>query len=84
MTDETVAIADCIEMINRALETPVAGLTAESRVLDIKGLDSLAIERLAAELGEAKGGEISAFAFAQVETVRDLAKLLQADVKTAG
>jgi acyl carrier protein len=83
MTDETVAIADVIAMINRALETPVADLNAESRLLEIKGLDSLAIERLAAELGEAKGGELNPFAFAQVETVRDLAQMLEADVKSA-
>lgn len=81
MTDETLAQA--IAMINRALEMPVAELTADSRLLEIKGLDSLAIERLAAELGEVKGGEISPFAFAQVETVGDLAKLVAGDLKTA-
>jgi hypothetical protein len=49
-----------------------------------RGQQALMIAGGVDELGEAKGGEISAFAFAQVETVRDLAKLLQADVKTAG
>jgi len=82
MTDKTVA--DVIAMINRALETPVPDLTAESRLLEIKGLDSLAIERLAAELGEARGSDINPFAFAQVETVGDLARLIAADVKDAG
>jgi acyl carrier protein len=77
MTDETVA--QTIAMINRALEKPVADLTPESRLLDIRGLDSLAIERLAAELGEVKGGEINPFAFAQVETVRDLANLIDGE-----
>ena len=82
MTDK--AIADIIDMINRAVETPVADLTAESRVLEIPGLDSLAVERLAAELGEARGREINPLAFAQVETVRDLAALIEADLRDAG
>ncbi|MGE0005468.1 MAG: acyl carrier protein [Parvibaculaceae bacterium] len=82
MTDKTVA--DVIAMINRALETPVAGLTAESRLLEIQGLDSLAIERLAAELAEARGTEINPFAFAHVETVGDLARLAGSDLKDAG
>lgn len=81
MTDETVA--KVIAMINRALETPVEGLTANSRVLEISGFDSLAMERLAAELGDARGGEINPLAFAQVETIRDLADLVEADSKTA-
>ena len=79
MTAESVA--KVIAMINRALDAPVGGLTAESRVLEIKGFDSLAMERLAVELADEQGGEISPLAFAQVETVRDLADLLGSDLK---
>ena len=79
MTDESVA--KVIAMINRALDAPVADLTAESRVLEIKGFDSLAMERLAVELADEQGGEISPLAFAQVETVRDLADLLGSSLK---
>jgi len=81
MTDESVG--KVIAMINRALETPVDDLSANSRVLEIAGFDSLAMERLAAELGDARGGEINPLAFAQVETVRDLADLLEAESRTA-
>lgn len=80
MTDS--AVADVIAMINRALEMPVAGLTADSKVLEIQGFDSLAMERLAAELGNARGEEINPFAFAQVETIGDLARLIESDVKS--
>lgn len=82
MTDS--AVADVIAMINRALEAPVADLNAESKVLEIQGFDSLAMERLAAELGNARGEDINAFAFAQVETVGDLARLIESDIKNAG
>jgi len=81
MTDETVARV--IAMINRALDAPVENLSADSRVLEISGFDSLAMERLAAELGEARGGEVNPLAFAQVETIRDLADLLEAESRSA-
>ena len=71
------AINEVIMMINRALDEPVLGLTAESQVLEIKGLDSLAMERLAMELSEKRGKELEPLAFAQVETVRDLAAVLR-------
>jgi acyl carrier protein len=81
MTDN--AVAKVIAMINRALEKPVEGLTAESLVLEIQGFDSLAIERLAAELEEARGKDIEPMAFAQVETVGDLARLIEPGLRDA-
>ena len=77
MPSEDDAINEVIMMINRALDEPVLGLTAESQVLEIKGLDSLAMERLAMELSEKRGKELEPLAFAQVETVRDLAAVLR-------
>ena len=77
MPSEDNAINEVIMMINRALDEPVQGLTAESQVLEIKGLDSLAMERLAMELSEKRGKELEPLAFAQVETVRDLATVLR-------
>lgn len=76
MQTEADNISDVIAMINRALEQPVDGLTADSQVLEIKGFDSLAMERLALELSEKRGAELDPLAFAQVETVRDLAVVL--------
>lgn len=76
MADEQ-AISDVIEMINRALEKPADGLTADTRILEVAGFDSLAMERLAVELSEKRGEELNPLAFAQVETVRDLARLLR-------
>jgi len=77
MPSEDDAINEVIMMINRALDEPVQGLTADSQVLEIKGLDSLAMERLAMELSEKRGKELEPLAFAQVETVRDLAAVLR-------
>lgn len=77
MQTEENAVSDVIAMINRALEQPVEGLTADSPVLEIKGFDSLAMERLALELSEKRGQELDPLAFARVETVRDLALVLR-------
>jgi acyl carrier protein len=77
MPGEDDAINEVIMMINRALDEPVQGLTADSQVLEIRGLDSLAMERLAMELSEKRGKELEPLAFAQVETVRDLAAVLR-------
>jgi acyl carrier protein len=77
MQTEENAVSDVIAMINRALEQPVEGLTADSQVLEIKGFDSLAMERLAAELSEKRGQELDPMAFGSVETVRDLAAVLK-------
>lgn len=78
MQTEELGVSDVIAMINRALEHPVDGLTADTQVLEIKGFDSLAMERLAAELSEKRGTELDPLAFARVETVRDLAQVLKA------
>ncbi len=76
MADEK-AISDVIDMIRRAVEKPVDGLTGDSKVLEIDGFDSLAMERLAVELSEKRGEELNPMAFAQVETIRDLAGLIR-------
>lgn len=76
MADEK-AISEVIGMIARAVEQPVEGLTGDSKVLEIEGFDSLAMERLAVELSEKRGEELNPLAFAQVETVRDLAELVR-------
>jgi len=73
----TESIAKAIAILNAALEKPVEGLTADSKLLELSGLDSLAMERLAASISEETGQEPSPMAFATVETVADLAKLLQ-------
>lgn len=78
MQTEEMGVSDVIAMINRALEQPVDGLTADTQVLEIKGFDSLAMERLAMELSEKRGTELDPLAFARVETVRDLAQVLKA------
>ena len=74
MTDE--AVGKVIMMLNRALEKPVDGLSADTRVLEIAGFDSLAMERLAGELQIELEEEVNPLAFAQVETIADVAKLL--------
>ena len=76
MADEK-AVSEVIEMIGRAVEKPVGGLTGDSKVLDIDGFDSLAMERLALELSEKRGEELNPLAFAQVETISDLAALVK-------
>jgi acyl carrier protein len=76
MADEK-AVSEVIDMITRALDKPVAGLTGDSKVLEIEGFDSLAMERLAVELSEKRGEELNPLAFAQVETIRDLAGLIR-------
>ena len=76
MRTEEDIVSDVIAMINRALEHPVEGLTGDTPVLEIKGFDSLAMERLALELTEKRGKELDPLAFGQVETVRDLAAVL--------
>jgi len=76
MADEK-AISDVIDMIRRAVEKPVDGLTGDSKVLEIDGFDSLAMERLAVELSEKRGEELNPMAFAQVETISDLAGLIR-------
>ena len=62
-----------IRMLNSALEKPVSGLSADTKVLEISGFDSLAMERLAGELQNELGEEINPLAFAQVETIADVA-----------
>jgi acyl carrier protein len=70
------AVEKVITMLNRALEQSVDGLSADTKVLDIKGIDSLAMERLAGELQNELGEEVNPMAFAQVETIADVAKLI--------
>jgi acyl carrier protein len=70
------AVEKVIRMLNSALEKPVDGLSADTKVLDIKGFDSLAMERLAGELQIELGEEVNPLAFAQVETIADVARLI--------
>ena len=70
------AVERVIAMLNAALENPVEGLSPDTKVLEIEGFDSLTMERLAGELHDELGEEINPLAFAQVETIADLAKLL--------
>ena len=74
MTSE--AVEKVIIMLNSALEKPIEGLSAETKVLEIAGFDSLTMERLAGELQNELGEEVNPLAFAQVETISDLAKLI--------
>ncbi len=74
MTNE--AVEKVIVMLNSALEKPIEGLSAETKVLEIEGFDSLTMERLAGELQNELGEEVNPLAFAQVETISDLAKLI--------
>ena len=70
------AVEKVIAMLNRALDQPVGGLSADTNVLDIKGFDSLAMERLAGELQNELDEEVNPLAFAQVETIADVARLI--------
>ena len=70
------AVEKVITMLNRALEKPVDGLTADTKVLEIAGFDSLAMERLAGELQIELDEEVNPLAFAQVETIADVARLI--------
>jgi acyl carrier protein len=74
MTNDTVE--KVIAMLNRALEKPVDGLSADTKVLEISGFDSLAMERLAGELQNELDEEVNPLAFAQVETIADIARLI--------
>jgi acyl carrier protein len=74
MTDN--AVQKVINMLNRALENPIEGLSADTKVLEIAGFDSLTMERLAGELQNELGIEVNPLAFAQVETISDLAILI--------
>lgn len=71
-----------IRMLNNALEKPVSGLSADTKVLEISGFDSLAMERLAGELQNELGEEINPLAFAQVETIADVAELIDKNPKS--
>ena len=70
------AVEKVIRMLNNALEKPIEGLSADTKVLEIEGFDSLTMERLAGELQNETGEEVNPLAFAQVETISDLAKLI--------
>jgi acyl carrier protein len=70
------AIEKVITMLNSALEKPVDGLSADTKVLEIAGFDSLAMERLAGELQNELGEEVNPLAFAQVETIADVARII--------
>jgi acyl carrier protein len=74
MTNE--AVEKVIRMLNSALEKPIQGLSADTKVLEIEGFDSLTMERLAGELQNELGEEVNPLAFAQVESISDLAKLI--------
>ena len=74
MTNE--AVEKVINMLNSALEKPVEGLSADTKVLELTGFDSLTMERLAGELQNELGREVNPLAFAQVETISDLAILI--------
>lgn len=73
----TDPVQRAIALLNGALENPVTNLTADTKLLELPGLDSLAMEKLAVAISEETGQEPSPMAFATVETVADLAKLLQ-------
>jgi acyl carrier protein len=76
------AVEKVITMLNSSLEKPVVGLSAETKVLEISGFDSLAMERLAGELQNELGEEVNPLAFAQVETIADVAKLIDKNPKS--
>jgi acyl carrier protein len=82
MQDENVSAV--IAMLNRVLKAPAGDLSPGTKILEIDGFDSLAMEQLVGELQNVIGDDIDPLAFAQVETIADVARILDSKPRSAG
>lgn len=77
-------VSAVIEMLGRVLKAPAGDLSADTRILELDGFDSLAMEQLVGELQNVIGDDLDPLAFAQVETIADVARLLDKAPRSAG
>jgi acyl carrier protein len=82
MQNENVSAV--ITMLSRVLKAPAGELSADTRILEIDGFDSLAMEQLVGELQNVIGDGLDPLAFAQVETIADVARILENTPRSAG
>ncbi len=64
-------------IFSRALFIPAESISANDVLLELKGMDSLAFETIVVEIEDATGCEIDVAQAVGVETVADLAQLLE-------
>lgn len=77
-------VSTVIAMLNRVLKEPVPGLSADTPILEIDGFDSLAMQQLVGELQDMIGDDLDPLAFAQVETISDVARMLDTIPRSSG
>ena len=77
-------VSAVIDMLNRVLKDPVEDISADTRILEINGFDSLVMEQLVGELQNFLGDDLDPLAFAQVETVADVARILETKPRSVG
>jgi acyl carrier protein len=70
-------LEETIQILARALFIPAVSIKAEDKLLELKGMDSLAFETIIVEMEDATGRDIDAAQAVGAETVSDLAELLQ-------
>ncbi|MGI9399942.1 MAG: acyl carrier protein [Rhizobiaceae bacterium] len=70
-------LEETIQILARALFIPSESIKAEDKLLELKGMDSLAFETIIVELEDATGRDIDVAQAVGTETVADLAELLQ-------
>jgi len=70
-------LEETIQILARALFIPADSIKAEDKLLELKGMDSLAFETIIVEMEDATGRDIDAAQAVGNETVSDLAELLK-------
>jgi len=65
------------QILAKALFIPANSITADDKLLELKGMDSLAFETILVEMEDATGRDLDAAKAVGTETVADLAELLE-------
>jgi len=65
------------QILAKALFIPANSITADDKLLELKGMDSLAFETILEEMEDATGRDLDAAKAVGTETVADLAELLE-------
>jgi len=68
---------DTRQILAKALFIPADGIRADDKLLELKGMDSLAFETILVEIEDVTGRDIDAASAVEAETVADLANLLE-------
>ena len=71
------SLQETTQILAKALFIPADSIHADDKLVELQGMDSLAFETVLVEMEDATGSDIDAAKAVGVETVSDLAEMLE-------